>query len=71
MQYSSTFVYAPNREDLSQEQLAELTELRRAYIGAVGRGERNISMVNILKIARALRMNLPDLLRETVRQLRR
>jgi transcriptional regulator with XRE-family HTH domain len=39
---------------ISQETLALRCELDRTYIGGVERGERNISIVNIHKIARAL-----------------
>jgi transcriptional regulator with XRE-family HTH domain len=41
--------------DLSQEDFAEKCELHRTYIGQIERGEKNISFVNILRIAKAFR----------------
>lgn len=48
---------------ISQETLAEMANLHRTYISDVERGTRNISLSNAKKIAKALNVNLTDLLR--------
>lgn len=46
---------------LSQEQLAFKAKLDRSYVGGVERGERNVSLENICRLAEALEMGLPAL----------
>lgn len=47
---------------LSQEGLAEEANLHRTYIGGIERGERNVSLENIVRVARALRVTPSQLL---------
>jgi len=46
------------RSGISQELLAERAGLDRTYMSGVERGERNISIVNIEKIAAALNVSI-------------
>lgn len=48
---------------LSQEDLAELTDLHRTYIGGIERGERNVALINIVRLAKALNVSPSDLLK--------
>jgi transcriptional regulator with XRE-family HTH domain len=49
------------QQRLSQEDFAALCGLDRTYIGAIERGERNVSLVNIAKIAAGLSLPTRDL----------
>ena len=42
----------------SQEQLADRADLHRTYIGSIERGEQNISLRNISKLAQALSIDI-------------
>lgn len=46
---------------ISQEQLALKANLHRTYVGAIERGERNISLENIEKLVKALEIFISDL----------
>ncbi|MCX5643769.1 MAG: helix-turn-helix transcriptional regulator [Phycisphaerae bacterium] len=47
---------------LTQEKLAGLADLHRAYIGQIERGEKNIGLKNLERIARALGVRIQDVL---------
>jgi transcriptional regulator with XRE-family HTH domain len=47
---------------LTQAELGETCGLHRTFIGSVERGERNLSVLNLRLISRALRVRLADLL---------
>lgn len=46
---------------LSQEAFADAVGLHRTYIGAIERGEQNVSIDNIARIAKALKVSLSHL----------
>ncbi|MCU0979916.1 MAG: helix-turn-helix domain-containing protein [Pirellulaceae bacterium] len=50
--------------NLSQEKLADLARLHRTYVGSVERGETNISIDNIEKLATALDVDPAELVTE-------
>lgn len=49
---------------LSQEALADLAGLHRTYIGSIERCERNVSIDNIDRLARALEVDIVELLKD-------
>ena len=52
------------KQGLSQEDLAELADLHRTYIGSIERGERKVSVDNMEAIADALRVPLARMVEE-------
>jgi transcriptional regulator with XRE-family HTH domain len=52
-----------NKLGVSQEAFADMCRLDRTYIGGIERGERNVALVNIEKIAKALRLSIAQLFR--------
>ena len=53
--------------NITQEELAELTDFDRTYISLVERGKRNLSVLNLQVIASALNQKVSDLLKEAER----
>jgi len=49
---------------LSQEELARQAQLHRTYIGMIERAEKNITLLNIEKIASALNVSIVEILEE-------
>ncbi len=48
-------------KEISQEELAHRANLHRTYIGMIERAEKNITLLNIEKIAKSLEINITDL----------
>jgi transcriptional regulator with XRE-family HTH domain len=51
------------RIGVSQEEFADMCGMDRTYIGGIERGERNLSLVNIEKIALTFKVSLSELFR--------
>ena len=52
------------RKDISQEELAHRADLHRTYIGMIERAEKNITLLNIEKIANALEVTVKEIFEE-------
>ena len=50
------------KRGISQERLGELAKVHRTYIGMIERAEKNITLVNMEKIAKALGKKINDLI---------
>ena len=53
-----------NKLGISQEKFAEKSGFHRTYIGHVERGEKNITVVGLLKIAKTLGISTSELLQK-------
>jgi transcriptional regulator with XRE-family HTH domain len=49
------------KKGFSQEGFAMEVELDRSYMGGIERGERNVSALNLIKIAKALKVDVGEL----------
>ena len=49
------------KHGLSQEELADISGLHRTYISNIGNGDRNVSIKNVEKLAKALNIKIKDL----------
>lgn len=52
-----------SEQSISQEQLGQLAELDRTYISGIERGLRNVSLINIERLAAALDVEPAELLK--------
>lgn len=61
-QFGETLRAYRQQAEMSQERLATISGLDRTYIGGAERGERNVSLVNIARLATALGIRPSQLL---------
>ncbi|WP_073180780.1 helix-turn-helix domain-containing protein [Cruoricaptor ignavus] len=61
IQFGSRVRELRKTEGLSQEDLADKADLHRTYIGMIERGEKNITLQNIYRIAQALNIDIMKL----------
>ena len=54
---------------ISQEALADLAGIHRTYVGDVERGERNLSLLNMVRLSSALGVRLSQVILEMERKL--
>ena len=59
--FGQTLRTVRQRAGMSQEELAARAGLDRTYVGGAERGERNVSLVNLVRLANALGVSLSEL----------
>lgn len=64
VQFGSHVRMLREKQGHTQEELAYLCDLDRSYIGGVERGERNMSLVNIIRLSIGLKINASILFEE-------
>jgi transcriptional regulator with XRE-family HTH domain len=62
--FGKRVTFLRKESNVSQEKLAELAGLHRTYIGMIERGEKNITLKNIQKIAKALTIDIAELVKD-------
>ena len=62
MRFGQTLRQIRTEKGFSQERLAELADLHRTYVSGIERGERNVSLVNIERLAIALDVSMASLM---------
>lgn len=63
LQFGKRISKLRHEQKLSQEALASKANLHRTYIGMIEKSERNISLLNIEKLAKALGVSIDELFR--------
>jgi transcriptional regulator with XRE-family HTH domain len=61
LKFGCTIKKLRKEKGISQEKLAELSDLHRTYIGSLEMGKRNVSLENINKLAIALDCKISEL----------
>jgi transcriptional regulator with XRE-family HTH domain len=56
------------KKGISQEKLAEFSDLHRTYISSIELGKRNVALENIEKLSKALDCKIEDLFKPTVNE---
>lgn len=47
--------------EMSQEALADYAGVDRSHMGRIERGERNVSLLNVIRIAKAMKCKVADI----------
>jgi transcriptional regulator with XRE-family HTH domain len=56
--------HARNQQGISQEKLALMAGVDRSYVGRVERGDNNVAVLTLLKLAHALEVSVTELMKK-------